>query len=94
MHEFCLSHVKISNPHEPGTGFCHNEVQENEGPDIILKDCGALTADHTNHPMMIIKESIPLIAVGAPGSLLPFKVAASTLVIGHHVPFVLMRWQK
>ena len=68
MHKFCPSHVKISNPREPRTGFCRDEVRENEGPDIIMKDRGAPTADHTNHPMMIIKESIPLAAVGAPGS--------------------------
>ena len=43
-------------------------MRENEGTDIVIKDRGAPTADHTNHPMMIIKESIPLTAVGAPGS--------------------------
>jgi hypothetical protein len=33
-----------------------------------MKDRGAPTANHTNHPMMIIKESIPLTTVSTPGS--------------------------
>jgi hypothetical protein len=85
MHKFCLSHVKISNPHEPRIGFCHDEVQEDEGPDNIMKDHGAPTADHTNHPMMIIKESIQLTTVSDPGSFhLKLQHQQWSLGTAHH----------
>ena len=67
-HKFCPSHVKISNPREPKTGFCRDEVRQNEHADIVMKDSGAPTAEGRNPPKMVIKESNPLAAVGAPVS--------------------------